>query len=372
MIVLVVISVVLVIGYIFFFGKYAFVSRTKLFETNPAVSSVSIIVVVRNEECNIPSLIESLNRQKYSHAAMELLLFDDASVDQTPELLNQLLSPVDFSWKIFSGNELKISGKKAAVSFLTDQAKGLFLLYTDGDVVVPENWITSMVSRFDHPEVQMVCGGVRFSNTRTFFEKLLAVEFAAMIQTSLGAASRHFPFMCNAANMAVRKSALQKISQQKGKSLSSGDDVFLLQSISEKFGNRAIVADFKAPVKTKSPASMNEFLQQRIRWAGKSSKSFWFNSFVVAFLVFAISLWLILLSILSVFKFNALICLLIVFLVKWSVDFWVIKKYRDNFGLFKGGLGMSVILSLVYPWYVVVVALLSLKRTYLWKGRMVN
>ena len=372
MIALIVISFVLIGVYIFFFSKYALVHEGNLSEIHTANIPISILIVVRNEERNISKLIHSLYSQDYAHSAIELLFFDDDSTDQTLGELFRVLPVTDFQWKVFSGNELKIAGKKSAISFLLAQANGELLLFTDGDTIVPTNWASSVVDSFNGQEVQMVCGGVVFSNTHTFVEKLLAIEFAAMIQASLGAIRRHFPFMCNAANMAVRKSALQTMPDRKGNLLSSGDDTFLLQSITEFYGNRAVVANFKSLVKTSSPENIKEFFHQRIRWAGKSSKSFWKNSFVVALLVFSISLWLVFLAIFSSFSTNALVCLLIVFASKWGIDFLVLKKYRSNFDLFKGGLIMSVVLSFVYPWYVVITALFSLKCTYLWKGRMMK
>lgn len=369
---LIFISSVLLLCYAFFVGKFAYVSKKKEIDANHAMVEVSILVVFRDEETRIEKLIESLGRQDYSHASIELLLFDDDSTDRSADLLRRILPSVGFPSTVFSGKELNISGKKAALSFLNERAKGGILLYTDGDVEVPGNWISSIMTNFENPDVQMVCGGVLFSNTQTLFEKLSALEFAAMIQTSLGAISKQFPFMCNAANMAVRKSALLDIYTKKGESLSSGDDVFLLQVICEKFGSKAIVADFNAPVMTESPRTLKDFFRQRIRWAGKSSKSFWSNSFTIALLVFSISMWMVLLPILSVFIKQAFVLFLVLFFLKWILDFWVLKKFRDNFGLFKGVLGLSVLLSLVYPWYVVVTALLSLKSTYLWKGRIVK
>lgn len=372
MIIIAVISFLLICAYSLFFGKLAIAIQSKQPKLSAVKPFVSVIVVARNEELYISKLIDSISRQDYCHTDFELFLFDDHSTDQTLAAMSNALSAVDFTWKLFSGNELNILGKKLAVAHLSNLAKGELLLYTDGDVVVPEHWISSTVCSFNQTETQMVCGGVAFVNTESFLEKLVAIEFAAMIQSSLGAISQSFPFMCNAANMAVRKSAFTQLSHQKGASLSSGDDVFLLQSIAQTFSKNAIVANFNSPVLTYSPLNLKDFFNQRIRWAGKSSKSFWINSFFVAFLVFTISVWQISLLASSFIYPNVWICLLAVFGLKWMIDFWILKKYKDNFSLFKGGLSISVLLSLIYPWYVVLVALFSVKRTYLWKGRMVK
>ncbi len=348
------------------------ISSKKLLATHHFVAthSVSIVIVARNESPNLELLFHTLSQQDYTHELIELLFFDDNSTDDTFSLATHLFKTLPFSVKIFSGAELLLEGKKTAQSFLVSEAKGELLLFSDADVSFQPNWVSSTVQLFYDNSVNMVCGLVSFSNHQTLFGKLMALEFAAMLETSLSAISKNFPFMCNAANMAIRKKSYDSL-QSEGEELKSGDDVFLLKSVLDSYGAKSIVANHSSMVYTHSPKSFVEFLSQRIRWAGKSSKVFFLNSFVLSLLVFLLSLLMLILWVLSFWNADFL-AISIVFAGKWLVDLSVLWRYQRSQPLFRGWILVSVLLSLLYPLYVATIALLSLKKTYLWKGRIVR
>ena len=349
-----------------------FSSSKKLSATHDVIATqtVSIVIVARNESPNLELLFHTLSQQDYPHELIELLLFDDNSTDDTFSLATDLSKTFPFSVKIFSGAELFIEGKKLAQSFLVSEAKGELLLFSDADVSFQPNWVSSTVLLFHDNSVNMVCGMVSFSNHQTLFGKLMALEFAAMVQTSLSAISKNFPFMCNAANMAIRKNSYDSL-QPEGEELKSGDDVFLLKSVLDSYGAKSIVANYSSMVYTHSPKSFVEFILQRIRWAGKSSKVFFLNSFVLSLLVFLLSLLMVILWVLSFWNADFL-AISIVFGIKWLVDLSVLWNCQKLQPLFRGWIMVSALLSLFYPLYVATIALLSLKKTYLWKGRIVR
>jgi len=359
--------------YAFFVIKYAISKKTHLsIQQGVYTPKVSILIVARNEQPNIYPLFSSLAKQDYISENIELLIFDDSSADNTLKEINRLKSMVDFKVHVFNGVDEAIVGKKNAISFLSKKAIGELLLFTDADVIVPPHWVSSTIEHFYNPETVMVCGAVSFKNKNSFFEKLVALEFAALIQTSLNSIHNAFPFMCNAANMAIRSVVFSALKHKLSSALNSGDDSDLLNAVSEKFGNEAIASNFLCTVSTNSPVRFRDLINQRIRWAGKTSKKFWINSFVVALLVFLVSIWVLILFTSSLFLSERWIYLFLFVLIKWILDVLVLLKYKSQFGLFKGWLFYSACLSLFYPLYVVLVALFSLKSTYLWKGRVLR
>ncbi|MEI6348284.1 MAG: glycosyltransferase [Bacteroidota bacterium] len=333
---------------------------------------ISIIIVARNEAENIYGLIESLSRLKYPNHLVEILLMDDSSEDSTVSLINSHKTMLPFDFSLFLANDYNLIGKKKCVSFLTSVAKGEILLFTDADCVLNSNWIEAMINPFASSKKMMVCGAVHFSNNHSFIEKILALEFAALIQITFGSISRKFPFMCNAANMAIRSDVFRELKTNINHKLQSGDDVFLLKSVVDVYGPDSVAFCPQSLVSTSSSSSIASFLNQRIRWAGKSSKSFWINSFVMSMIVLFMSLTIIFLGVMSIAEPHYIIVLLIFFLYKWGIDTIVLLSYQRYFKLFRWWLGLSVILSVVYPVYVVIVAVLSIKKSYMWKGRMVG
>ena len=326
---------------------------------------VSVLISVRNEEKNIRSLINSLANQLYPIDKMELLIIDDSSEDNTFLILKSKLNLLPFSYQLFQAKEFNLFGKKECITFLSTKAKGEILMFTDGDCIVPSDWISTTVNVFNLDNTFLVCGGVEFNNRGTFFEKISTLEFAALIQTSMGAISHKLPFMCNAANMAIKRETYLKIKESISRILSSGDDVFLLKTVAENFGSSTIKINQKCVVSTNSPTSIRQFVQQRIRWAGKSSKSYWINSFMISLIVFVISVVIFAFGIASFFNINFLIPFVSIFILKWLVDCFVLNQYQKQYKLFKWWILYSMLLEFVYPFYVLFIALLSLKSTYL-------
>lgn len=359
--------------YAFFIVKYAI--RRKLILSNHlsiVTPNISILVIARNEQPNIYPLFSSLSKQDYISENIELLIFDDSSTDNTLKEIDRLKSMIDFKVRVFNGVDEAIVGKKNAISFLSKKAIGELLLFTDADVIVPLHWVSSTIEHFSNRETVMVCGAVSFKNKNSFFEKLMVLEFSALIQTSLNSIYNAFPFMCNAANMAIRSKDFFALQRELTSVLNSGDDSDLLKAVSKKFGNKSIVSNFSCIVSTDSPVCFMDLINQRIRWAGKTSKKFWKNSFVVALLVFLVSSWVMALFASSLFLSQRWIYLFLFVFLKWILDVLLLLKYKSQFGLFKGWFFYSACLSLFYPLYVVLVALFSLKSTYLWKGRVLR
>lgn len=366
-----IISGLLLLIYISFFLILLTGSRTEKNEDPSMLKSVSIIIVGRNEEHNVGALVHSIKSLEYPPHLIEVLFLDDNSEDRTLPLMQSVFEKMDIPAYCYSGKLLSIEGKKNGSAFLASQAKNEWLLFTDADVIVPKNWVRSMVNSAVKDGARMVCGPVVFSHSNSMLSKLYSLEFAALIQTSLMAIQCKFPFMCNAANMMVEREVYLLNFNKTGEKLSSGDDVFLLKTISETYGAKSIVANFDASVVTFHPDSLKIFFSQRIRWAGKSSKLFFARSFFVSLMVFGISCSLLGLLTLSFLSVNYILFGFL-FLTKWMIDVMVLKRYSKDHKLFNNWGFVSLLLSFVYPFYVVSIALLSLKRTYLWKGRVVK
>lgn len=371
MISILLISGLILLIYILFFLILLSAQKVGMIEESAIQEAVSIIIVGRNEESNVSLLVSSLKSLEYPPHLLEVLFFDDNSEDRTLPLMQSELEKMDIPATCYSGKLLSIEGKKNGSAFLASKANNDWLLFTDADVIVPTNWVSSMVNSTAKDGVRMVCGPVAFSHSNTLRSKLCSLEFAALIQTSLMAIQRKFPFMCNAANMMIRREDYLCNFNKTGENLSSGDDVFLLKTISEVYGAKTVVANFDATVVTFPPDSLKSFLNQRIRWAGKSSKLFFARSFFVSLMVFGISLSMLFLLALSVQYLN-FILFGFLFLTKWMIDAMVLKRYSNKHKLFNGWGFVSLILSFIYPFYVVSIAVLSLKSSYLWKGRVVK
>jgi chlorobactene glucosyltransferase len=103
---------------------------------------VSILVPARNEAMNLPLLLSSIDRQTYN--TYELLVLDDASTDNTAEIVSAyaLTNP---RCRLITGELLPDGwiGKNWACHQLSAQATGRYFLYVDADVQIGPHFISS-------------------------------------------------------------------------------------------------------------------------------------------------------------------------------------------------------------------------------------
>jgi len=109
---------------------------------NPQLNSYSILIACRNEENNLPLLFNSLKKVSYPEENFEIILVDDASDDKTDDLIQDFCQQ-QRNASCFRLNEKNedYKGKKAALKLAAEQAKFDFLLFTDADCQVLENWL---------------------------------------------------------------------------------------------------------------------------------------------------------------------------------------------------------------------------------------
>lgn len=334
--------------------------------------ALSVIVAARNEEANITRLLDSLREQDYDPRKYEIILVDDHSSDKTISLIKQHQKQYpDFSLKVITLEGETASGKKKALSVGIEKARGEVLCFTDADCIPDKEWLSSINQAYQNTGNQMHLGGVRYSNTSSLFEILQALEFNSLQASTAAAVGMHHPIMCNGANLSIRKSAYAMIKDRiGGQRFASGDDIFLLHTVKKHFGGKSISYSqlTQACVITQGASNINELIQQRARWAGKSKA--YTDSFTisVALIVFFFNLFFTACMILSPCSKQLLFTYLSLFLVKSLAEFPLMYSYHkkiDQLPLMK----TFLLIQPLYPLYIVASASIGLFRPTFWKGR---
>lgn len=259
-------------------------------------------------------------------------------------------------------------GKKAALTLGIVHAKGEIILTTDADCRIKPEWIQTMVNQFNE-HTMMVTGAVELSAS-TFFEKLQQVEFASLIASGAATLGWSRPSMANGANLAFRKSAFEAVDGYMGNQhIPSGDDEFLLRKIHQRFPNALVFcANVHAVVKTQAVGTLRDFIQQRLRWAGKWRLHSGVFSKALAVAVFLFQLTFLVVPWLWLFGYMESNTSLLLLASKVFVEYLffhpVIHKLKLSFSWLA-----FLLLQFIYPYYVVAVGLLANGGKYTWKGR---
>ncbi|MDJ1503253.1 glycosyltransferase [Xanthocytophaga agilis] len=339
---------------------------------------ISVIVVVRNEASNILNLLNSLSHQTYPKHLFSVYIVDDYSTDATVSLLKDFQSTSPFPLHIL---ELKnysaldsINGnfKKKGIEWAISKSDGELIAMTDGDCLVPPNWLTT-IARFQvQTNAQMICGAVTFTEP-TIFAKIQAVEFASLIGSGAATLQMGIPTMCNAANLVFTRRAFIDVNGYKDTaSTATGDDLFLMHKIHQVYPTQ--VHFLKHPqtiVLTQPQPDLIAFYHQRKRWASKwHLYSDWRVSGIAIF-IFVSSL-----SLLTSIPALFLNILPILFLIagislRW-VSEWLFMGHILSFLKKRHLITWIFPIQWLYPIYIVFFGLTAQKKGYSWKGRKLD
>tara|TARA_B110000003_G_C16622242_1_gene523563 strand:- start:681 stop:1790 length:1110 start_codon:yes stop_codon:yes gene_type:complete len=334
---------------------------------NEYYPNVSIIVSLRNEESNVNRLVNELKKQIYPKDKLEFIFVNDHSTDMTFNLLKKI--EID-NFKLVNMADGEF-GKKAALTRAVVSAKGEIILVTDADCHFSIDWIRTMVSNFVNEKIKLVSGPVIFNKENGNFKNLQALEFASLVGSGAGAIGIGNPIFCNGANMAYRKKIFLELNNFKNDNAFSGDDVFLLHSVKQKYPKSvAFVKDSNAIVNTSSASNLSAFINQRKRWTAKSSKYKDIESIYVSFLVLFANLLVILLLLGSLF-FQNYYYFALYLVIKFLVDLFLlypVLKFFNREDLIKWILPFE----LFYSFYIILIVSLSFTNSFEWKGRILK
>lgn len=335
-------------------------------------TKVTVMVAARNEEGLIRHTIEDILAQDYPRHLTEVIFVDDHSTDRTAEIIG---SYADQGVKLIVMNEGQMlnSYKKKAISRAIELSEGDLMVATDADCRMGRSWLSSIVSYYETVNSVMISAPVNYFEQRSFFETLQTLEFSFLIGMGAGFIGNGSASHCNGANLAYRKDIFYAVGGFKGiDDVASGDDELLLQKIARQYpGKIGFLKKHEAIVYTHAKHTWEEFLQQRRRWASKSTK--YIDKLVTAA---SISMWLFNLALLlnflaGLFIFAFFKFFLILFAFKLLIEIIVVLPI--NFFLRRPWIVAYIpILSFFHIGYFVYVGLMGNTRTYTWKGRVVR
>ncbi|QXV66345.1 glycosyltransferase [Mucilaginibacter sp. 21P] len=350
---------------------WAALKRTKL-DGAPLQTPITVLIAARNEAERIHFTIEDILDQDYPKHLTEIIIVDDHSTDDTANIIR---SYADRGVKLLQLNEDKPlnSYKKKAIAEAISQSTGDLMICTDADCRMGTKWLSTVVAYYETEKPVMISSPVTYFEETSLFERLQTLEFSYLIGIGASFIGNGRASTCNGANFAYRKDVFYEVGGFKGiDDLASGDDELLLQKVAEVYPHQiGFLKNHEAVVYTHAKHTLNEFLQQRRRWASKSTR--YKDKKVVAL---AVCIWLFNLSLLvnfalGFYNVNFMILFLVQFMLKYLIEVAFLLPIT---GFFKRPqlVSLLIILGPIHILYFVYVGLMGNTRRYAWKGRVVR
>jgi len=324
--------------------------------------SVSIVIAARNEEENLPFLIQDLNQLEYPTDKLEIIIVNDRSADNTWSLIQRAESQNECITGISVDRLENMTPKKHALSKGIESSSGDIILSTDADCRLPTRWIKSMVSLINEDNGVII--GASSIQADSSFAHYQLVDFLALVSANAGASGWGFSWSGTGQNIAYKRSCFNDINGfEPVKDRISGDDVYLVQSIGKKYGCQ-FNADPQSFVLTRPTGSIFQFVNQRIRWSSNSRFAAQVDLFFLFFLLNAFALNTSLLFSLFFPLFYTI--LPIIFAIKFFGDALVIYSGASILRVSFPSI-MLILWSLIQPIYIPIVGLGGLIGKFSWK-----
>jgi glycosyltransferase involved in cell wall biosynthesis len=317
---------------------------------------------MRNEVANITSLLNSLfSSLDRSELRYELIIIDDDSNDGSVAAVRELFEGRRRMKLIKS----KGVGKIEAIKTGLDLAMNDRIISLDADIWVNANWATAIgrvMDNSDHKDLVIL--PVLGIPSHTISSKYAALDFISLIGVTFAMAGLNRPIMANGAQLAYKKQCAAWSATSV-----SGDDIFLLHRIKEQNGRIGYQLDKDLIVRTKMPSNWRAVLQQRSRWASKTSAYTDSDTLVLGWyiLILNVTLWVLFCSML--FLDGILPLFLTLLLTKMTVDLiflFAICRWFGKLDYLKQFPWVWLLNSLMFP----MVFVLNRSKGFEWKGRV--
>jgi cellulose synthase/poly-beta-1,6-N-acetylglucosamine synthase-like glycosyltransferase len=335
-------------------------------------TKVTILIAARDEEEKIALTIDDLLAQDYPKHLTEIIIVDDHSTDRTAEIISSYSSQGVRLLQLQEDKPLN-SYKKKAIATAISLSTGDFMVATDADCRMGPQWLSSIISYYEGSDLVMISSPVTYFEQRSLFEWLQTLEFSYLVAVGASYIGNNYASTCNGANFAYRKDVFYEVGGFKGiDDLASGDDELLLQKVAQKYQGRiGFLKSREAIVYTHAKHTIKEFLNQRRRWASKSTKYKDKKIVTMAVGIWAFNVLMlanVLLGVWSGYFFK-------LFFLQFAIKFIFETAFLLPVNIFFKRprlMGLLIILSPVHILYMFYVGIVGNTRKYVWKGRTVR
>jgi poly-beta-1,6-N-acetyl-D-glucosamine synthase len=327
---------------------------------------LTVIICARNERYNIGLCLKTIAMQDYPKAMLELILVDDHSSDNTVAAAEEILNESGITYRIIK-NSSRL-GKKQSISKAVLLAANPLIILRDADTYTSSgNWLRSVSDFYQYSHADFIIAPVVFEKKKGFLFSLQALENDLLNMFTAGSAYFNKPFLCNGANLVFTKTVFQKTGGYSShEHIESGDDILLMEDVKKIPGVKiAYLNNVEAVVETYAVRTIKKLVDQRVRWASKFKYNRNPLNFSLALLVFAVNACFIAAMINVLVNPNsALQAMLFIF---FKLTFDLLLLFLASRSRLKAAPWAYILpVAIVYPFYAVTVAVLSLFKKPRW------
>ena len=340
------------------------------FHKTAAINRFTVIIPFRNEAENLPKLLDTIHQLNYPTTLVDFIFVNDASSDKSISIINKHGINNQHHLRVVENERISNSPKKDAITTALKVSTKEWIITTDADCILPLNWLKIIDAFIQQNDCNLIVAPVNYITNNYFIQQFQNLDFLSLQATTIGAFGLQTPFLCNGANLIYRKQVFEQVNGFiNNNNIASGDDVFLLEKFIKLDIEKVTYLKSKAAIVQTFPVNtFNELINQRIRWASKTSHYNLNFGKLIGIIVLLANGYIAAIPLLIVFFKMKIITAFSFILLKQLFDYLLIKKCSD---LYQKNIHFSSFLksSILYPYFTLLIFSKSLTSKYNWKGR---
>lgn len=352
------------VGGVVFAGFFLHLKRSKRKNDGTTLSAddITLLIPFRNERERLETLLSSiLNAKKLPR---RIVFIDDHSNDGSAEFINERLGILPHEVLQISDEQ---SGKKAALRAAITVCETKYILTFDADVSFRPEYFDS-IELLEEADMYVLpailCGN---SPLEKLYE--LDVVLANALNAGLSGVAR--PIFSSGANFLFNRQVFDEVDDLESHAhMASGDDTYLLRDFRLSKKDVRLESSLSVAVYTDTPHSFKEFIDQRLRWVGKTTdigdplaSTSAIGQFIFAIVFFVLLFFALFTKSWSAFTF------LISIKIGMDLLFFLPFFHRTNRIL---TWCLIPIYELIFPIYSLIIGILMLTYRPKWKGREID
>lgn len=191
---------------------------------------VSVIIPTHNDSACIERTVLSMERQAWD--ALEILVIDDGSTDETPRILERLSQSCP---RLRTFRVPHKSGAATARNVGFENARGEVLALIDGDMWAPPEWIPTLIAPLLSGEAEVTGGPDKVPPDSPLVSRCIGYSMDSLLTNAglrLGD-TKLVRYLPGTGNMAITKAALQRAGNFDESFHDTGEDKEWLHRVSE-------------------------------------------------------------------------------------------------------------------------------------------
>lgn len=218
---------------------------------------VSVIVPAYNEEANISSCLDAIQKQDYG-GDIEVIVVNDGSTDRTAEIASKYpINLIDLKTNVGKANALNVG---------IERSKGDILVFSDSDSELTSNAVDRLVNSLEeHPDAGAVAGNIYINDIEgknKLLKRFQMIEYYTdqEISRRLQSLSGNV-LVCPGPLFAVRREIAEKVMFNDRSVIEDAD--FTIEVLGS---NKKVLREPRAKAYTDAPLSLKSWFNQRKRW----------------------------------------------------------------------------------------------------------